>query len=174
MCAVKPPSLYSIHSNTSFHSVHAILPPASNVSVVKDTQRYRAPVCDMYWGVPRCTQHSAHVCTVCCVFSWTFFCLITGRVLFCWLTFCSVFLMDSWYVLCVFNTIKRLKRLVDESCCCYYPFHYYHSSLSPPSFLLLVGFFFVFFLRSPAISLGFTTFGWDFCVCDRFLIQPLR
>ena len=24
------------------------------------------------------------------------------------------------------------------------------------------------FLRSPAISLGFTTFGWDFCVCDRF------
>ena len=31
-----------------------------------------------------------------------------------------------------------------------------------------------FFLRSPAISLGFTTFGWDFCVCDRFLIQPLR
>ena len=35
-------------------------------------------------------------------------------------------------------------------------------------------FFFFFFLRSPAISLGFTTFGWDFCVCDRFLIQPLR
>ena len=31
-----------------------------------------------------------------------------------------------------------------------------------------------FFLRSPAISLGFTTFGWDFCVCDHFLIQPLR
>ena len=28
--------------------------------------------------------------------------------------------------------------------------------------------------RSPAISLGFTTFGWDFCICDRFLIQPLR
>ena len=35
-------------------------------------------------------------------------------------------------------------------------------------------FFFFFFWRSPAISLGFTTFGWDFCVCDRFLIQPLR
>ena len=35
-------------------------------------------------------------------------------------------------------------------------------------------FFFFFFLRSPAISLGFTTYGWDFCVCDRFLIQPLR
>ena len=34
--------------------------------------------------------------------------------------------------------------------------------------------FFFFFLRSPAISLGFTTFGWDFCVCDRFSIQPLR
>ena len=33
---------------------------------------------------------------------------------------------------------------------------------------------FLFFLRSPAISLGVTTFGWDFCVCDRFLIQPLR
>ena len=29
-------------------------------------------------------------------------------------------------------------------------------------------------LRSPAISLGFTIFGWDFCVCNRFLIQPLR
>ena len=24
----------------------------------------------------------------------------------------------------------------------------------------------------PAISLGSTIFGWDFCVCDRFLIQP--
>ena len=29
-------------------------------------------------------------------------------------------------------------------------------------------FFFFFFWRSPALSLGFTTFGWDFCVCDRF------
>ena len=27
-------------------------------------------------------------------------------------------------------------------------------------------------LRSPAISLGFTTFGWDFCVCDRFFFNP--
>ena len=35
--------------------------------------------------------------------------------------------------------------------------------------------FFLFFVfRSPAISLGFTTFWWDFCVCDHFLIQPLR
>ena len=34
--------------------------------------------------------------------------------------------------------------------------------------------FFFFFWRSSAISLGFTTFGLDFCVCDRFLIQPLR
>ena len=33
-------------------------------------------------------------------------------------------------------------------------------------------FFFFFFLRSPAISLGFTTFGWDFCVCDRFFFNP--
>ena len=38
----------------------------------------------------------------------------------------------------------------------------------------LASLFFFFFFRSPAISLGFTTFGWDFCVCDRFLIQPLR
>ena len=30
-------------------------------------------------------------------------------------------------------------------------------------------FILLFFLRSPAISLGFTTFGWDFCVCDRFV-----
>ena len=28
--------------------------------------------------------------------------------------------------------------------------------------------FVCFFFRSPAISLGFTTFGWDFCICDRF------
>ena len=38
-------------------------------------------------------------------------------------------------------------------------------------FLFLFFFFFFFFffvLRSPAISLGFTTFGGDFCVCDRF------
>ena len=41
-------------------------------------------------------------------------------------------------------------------------------------FVHLFFFFFFFFLRSPAISLGFTTFGWDFCVCDHFLIQPLR
>ena len=46
---------------------------------------------------------------------------------------------------------------------------------------VMLGFFlfcfvwvFFFFWRSPAISLGFTTFGWDFCVCDCFLIQPLR
>ena len=37
-----------------------------------------------------------------------------------------------------------------------------------------VWFCFGVFLRSPAISLGFTTFGWDFCVCDRFWIQSLR
>ena len=37
-------------------------------------------------------------------------------------------------------------------------------------FLFFCCFFFVVFcfLRSPAISLGFTTFGWDFCVCARF------
>ena len=38
----------------------------------------------------------------------------------------------------------------------------------------LIFIFFFFVLRCPAISLGFTTFGWDFCVCDHFLIQPLR
>ena len=36
------------------------------------------------------------------------------------------------------------------------------------------GFFLCVCVCSPAISLGFTTFGWGFCVCDRFLIQPLR
>ena len=35
-------------------------------------------------------------------------------------------------------------------------------------------FFFFFFLRSPAISLGFTTFGWDFCVCDRFFNPTIK
>ena len=33
---------------------------------------------------------------------------------------------------------------------------------------LLFFFFFFFFWRSPAISLGFTTFGRDFCASDRF------
>ena len=32
----------------------------------------------------------------------------------------------------------------------------------------------VLLLRSPAISLGFTILGKKFCVCDSFLIQPLR
>ena len=32
----------------------------------------------------------------------------------------------------------------------------------------------VFFLRSPAVSLGFTTFGWDFCVCDRFFNPTIK
>ena len=31
-----------------------------------------------------------------------------------------------------------------------------------------------FFLRSPAISLGFTTFGWEFCVCDRFFNPTIK
>ena len=48
------------------------------------------------------------------------------------------------------------------------------SSLLLLMLFLFFFFFFFFFVRSPAISLGFTTFGWDFCVCDRFLIQPLR
>ena len=29
-----------------------------------------------------------------------------------------------------------------------------------------------FSLRSPALSLGFTIFGRDFCVCDRFFFNP--
>ena len=45
--------------------------------------------------------------------------------------------------------------------------------LGPEGFLSL-DFFFFFFFRSPAISLGFTTFGWDVCVCDRFLIQTIK
>ena len=35
-------------------------------------------------------------------------------------------------------------------------------------------FFFFFFFHSPAISLGFTTFGWDFCVCDRFFNPTIK
>ena len=47
----------------------------------------------------------------------------------------------------------------------------------PPYFpFLAVVWWFVclLLLHSPAISPGFTILGWDFCVCDRFLIQPLR
>ena len=47
-------------------------------------------------------------------------------------------------------------------------------TLKRKRFFIIFFFIFFFFFRSPAISLGFTTFGWDFCVCDRFLIQPLR
>ena len=32
----------------------------------------------------------------------------------------------------------------------------------------------IFFFRSPAKSLGFTTFGWDFCVCDRFFNPTIK
>ena len=34
--------------------------------------------------------------------------------------------------------------------------------------------FLLLLLRSPAISLGFTIFGWDFCVCDRFLNPTIK
>ena len=44
------------------------------------------------------------------------------------------------------------------------------TSMHLSQFFLL--FFFV--LRSPAISLGFTTFGWDFCVCDRFFNPTIK
>ena len=43
-----------------------------------------------------------------------------------------------------------------------------HQSVYPCSF------FFLFFLRSPAISLGFTIFGWDFCVCDPFFNPTIK
>ena len=43
----------------------------------------------------------------------------------------------------------------------------FNINVRDPDVLLLL------LLHSPAISLGFTIFGWDFCVCDR-LIQPLR
>ena len=55
----------------------------------------------------------------------------------------------------------------------FFPYSF-HSLLVVMSGFRFFFFFFFFFLRSPTISLGFTTFGWDFCVCDRFLIQPLR
>ena len=35
-------------------------------------------------------------------------------------------------------------------------------------------FIFLFFLRSPAIFLRFTTFGWDFWVCDRFFYPTIK
>ena len=41
-------------------------------------------------------------------------------------------------------------------------------------FLDLVCLFILLLLLSSAISLGFTIFGWDFCICDHFLIQPLQ
>ena len=74
-------------------------------------------------------------------------------------------------------TVRVLSRSRAMCLCFLFLFSFFYSTflllLFFLSFLFLFLFFF-FFLRSPAISLGFTTFGWDFCVCDRFLIQPLR
>ena len=42
------------------------------------------------------------------------------------------------------------------------------------SVFLSLSYLLLLLLRTPAISLGFTIFGWDLCICDRFLIQPLR
>ena len=41
--------------------------------------------------------------------------------------------------------------------------------------MLICSFFlFLFFVRSPTVSLGFTTFVWDFCVCDRFFNPTIK
>ena len=50
-----------------------------------------------------------------------------------------------------------------------------YSIFSPLSLTCpLSSFFFFFFFAFPAISLGFTTFGWDFCVCDRFFNPTIK
>ena len=41
-------------------------------------------------------------------------------------------------------------------------------------FVFVFGFFCWFFFRSPAISLGFTTLGWDFCECDPFFNPTIK
>ena len=43
-----------------------------------------------------------------------------------------------------------------------------------PAWCSIVFCFGFFFLRYPAISLGFTTFGWDFWVCDRFFNPTIK
>ena len=55
--------------------------------------------------------------------------------------------------------------------CCYCLCSVLLSPLACGFFFL---FFVVFFVRSPAISLGFTTSGWDFCVCDRFFHPAIK
>ena len=60
------------------------------------------------------------------------------------------------------------------------PFPFSHPPSPPHPWLCaevnsVVQFFFFFFFCVPQLYLwGSPLFGWDFCVCDRFLIQPLR
>ena len=84
------------------------------------------------------------------------------------------------------STYNCLSRSVPEILACCWDIeqstnNLFNTSTLPGSFPLLwsillsmVSLLLLLLLRSPAISLGFTIFGWDFCVCDRFLIQPLR
>ena len=68
------------------------------------------------------------------------------------------------------------KKLLEPrtACRCVLGFIFFSYFSIPSCCCCLFYLFIFFFLRCPAISLGFTTLGEIFCVCDRFLIQPLR
>ena len=110
---------------------------------------------------------------------WWWLLFVFVFVLFC--SCCFLFVLFCFYGLFGFVVVAAAAAPI----CLLSSFLFFSTCKSPinvwinkkHSFFLFSFFFlflFFFFLRSPAISLGFTTFGWDFCVCDRFLIQPLR
>ena len=120
-------------------------------------------VIEYSWGQPSlpCT------CLSVCLFSgdccrsftlslvWEAWCLDSDLIIpGTWMNFCIGCFLDAC------STINM--KSVSQGQICWHNFTW--------KVAVLVFFFVVFFLRSPAISVGFTTFGWDFCVCDCFLI----
>ena len=104
------------------------------------------------------------------------FCVLQQQV-WCWDHSSSVVV---WY-LC--NKKKKKRKRKNRCSVCTAWVTYWHvvslesqrrGSQSLPCLVVhFFFFFFFFFLRSPAISLGFT-FGWDFCVCDRFFNPTIK
>ena len=68
-----------------------------------------------------------------------------------------VYLRDGIMMAILLKRVKAILLIIMLVTDCGVPGH--HEKGSPPGILGAFFFFFFFFLRSPAISLGFTTFG---------------